>query len=289
MSSPRMHCPVCNSSDSSKLAGFVRVPLVKCQNCQVVYVPLIPTIEELNAEYDKYCRTPVFSPVSEARREELLDAFEPYRKTNKILDIGCGSGAILDQAKKRGWETYGTEFSDDAVSLCQERGHQMHQGVLNPSNYHVEDFDIIVSTEVVEHIANHQEEIPNMAKLLRRGGFLYLTTPNWNAISRVLLGEDWTVIHYPEHLVYFTPKTLREMFEREGFKEVWSNTSGVGLGRLKQAFLGGGSEGTRDVALDEKVRESMETNRLMGGVKTIINGALDVTGRGDALKAGFTR
>jgi len=253
----------------------------------VVYVPLIPTQAELELEYSKYIREAPTSQITVQRREEILDSFEPFRQTGKLLDIGCGSGGFLDQAKARGWDTYGTEFTDEAVELCSARGHKMSHGVLSPEHYQPSAFDVLISTEVLEHIANHQEEIPNMARIIRPGGFLYITTPNWNAFSRLLLGEKWTVIHYPEHLVYFTPNTLREMLERAGFRELWSVTSGIGLGRVKQAISGAKGGNVADAIFEERLRESMESNPVMAVLKRLTNGVLDATGRGDALKAGF--
>ncbi len=60
----------------------------------------------------------------------------------------------------------------------------MQEGKLNPKNYTDEEFDVITSFEVLEHINNPVEEIKIFHKLLRLGGLVYLTTPNFNSISR---------------------------------------------------------------------------------------------------------
>ena len=96
----------------------------------------------------------------------------------------------------------------------------MHQGKLNPENYEPRSFDVIISIEVIEHINNPREEIQNFKSILRSGGGVYLTTPNFNAASRMVLKEKWNVLAFPEHLCYYTPKTIKHLFQLQNFSAV---------------------------------------------------------------------
>jgi 2-polyprenyl-3-methyl-5-hydroxy-6-metoxy-1,4-benzoquinol methylase len=132
--------------------------------------------------------------------------------------VGCGIGYFLEEAKKRGWEVYGTEFTDEAIEICEAKGINMQKGVLSPEDFDPNSFDVITSFEVLEHINNPQEEITNFHKILRKGGLVYLTTPNFNSLLRYRLKSAYNVITYPEHLSYYTKRTIHRLFKNKGFK-----------------------------------------------------------------------
>src|SRR5947207_2946364 len=110
-------CLICDSHKISPLKGYEKHDLAKCKNCGFVFMRAIPTIEELKNHYDTYSydETQYLSPLTIDSYNSLLDEFEKFRKTNKILDVGCGVGFFLETAKKRGWEVYGTEYSKKAI------------------------------------------------------------------------------------------------------------------------------------------------------------------------------
>lgn len=297
-------CPLCGDRAFDDVSGFDRVELVKCRGCDAVFAPTIPSHEELVRHYAGYPRAEKeHSPVSVKRREELLDRFEPYRQTNRILDVGCDIGLILDQARARGWETFGTEFMLEAVEICDSHGHTMHLGPLEQADLEPGSFDVVVYTEVIEHITSQRAEFPLVYDLLRPGGLLYITTPNFDSISRRVLGDAWEVIEYPEHLVYFTPHTLREFMIRCGFEQVWCEATGVSVSRLLASLKLANPRGTaangnaalptrarkRDIRADELLRGSMEKSRALGQAKRAVNAFLDATSLGDSIKAGYRK
>lgn len=282
-------CLICKSKKLHQLKGFKKDHLVKCDACGFVFSERIPTQQELTEHYEGYGRNDYLSPITIKRYNELLDSFEPYRKTNKILDVGCGIGYFLEEAKKRGWEVHGTEYTDEAVKICSNKGIQIEQGVLDPSNYEQGSFDIITSFEVIEHIYNPQEELTNFHSLLRKGGLVYVTTPNFNSLLRYRLKADYNVICYPEHLSYYTPKTIRKVFKAAGFRSQKVETTGISLTRLRtskgesdQAFISESSD-------DEVLRNKMETKWHLQLAKKVINSMLTLIGKGDSLKGRFTK
>jgi 2-polyprenyl-3-methyl-5-hydroxy-6-metoxy-1,4-benzoquinol methylase len=282
-------CLVCDSSSIYSLEGYEATHLCKCNNCGFVFAQAIPTLEDLEKHYDGYSRNDYLSPITIKRYNELLDYFEPFRKTGKIIDVGCGIGYFLIEAKKRGWEVHGTEYTDEAIEICEKLGINMQKGKLDPSIYPPEIFDVITSFEVLEHINNPQEEIVNFNQILRKGGLVYLTTPNWNSLLRYRLKSAYNVITYPEHLSYYTKKTITRLFGSKGFKKHKVQTTGVSLTRLKtssgksdQAFISATSD-------DEVLRNKIEGNKLLQFAKNTLNGALSVLGVGDTVKGYFIK
>jgi 2-polyprenyl-3-methyl-5-hydroxy-6-metoxy-1,4-benzoquinol methylase len=283
------NCLICSSVRLNTLEDYKEAHLCKCKSCGFVFSQQIPTEQELINHYEGYGRNDYLSPLTIKRYNELLDEFEKYRKTGKIIDVGCGIGYFLDEAKKRGWEVYGTEFTDEAVDICSAKGINLHQGKLDSSNYDSGMFDIITSFEVLEHINNPIEELNNFNHIIRKGGLVYLTTPNFNSLLRYRLKSAYNVICYPEHLSYYTPRTLKKVFKLCGFNSQKIKTTGISLTRLKI------SQGKSDQAIisktsdDEKIRNKFETKWYLSLTKTIMNGVLTIIGKGDSLKGYFIK
>lgn len=287
------NCLVCNSSNFQPLKGYEDNWLQKCNDCQFVFTARIPTLKELIDHYSTYGRNDYLSPITIKRYHEILDFLEPFRKTNKLIDVGCGIGHFLQVAKERGWKVYGTEFTDEAIDICEQKGIIMQKGALDASKYTPEMFDVIVSFEVIEHINNPNEELNNFTQILRKGGGVYVTTPNFNAISRTYLKDKWSVIEYPEHLSYYTPKTLSHVFKKHGFNKKWIQTTGVSFTRLEAAKSMGAEKKKVDLVsnhtTDERLRSKMETNLLLKAAKATANFVLNTTKKGDSMKGLFVK
>jgi hypothetical protein len=116
-----------------------------------------------------------------------------------------------------------------------------------------------------------------------------LTTPNFNSLLRYKLKEKYNVITYPEHLSYYTPRTLNNLFNTCGFKKLNIQTTGISLTRLKtssgktsQAYISESSD-------DEKLRNNIESKKYMQLLKDTINFTLTLFGIGDSLKGWFIK
>ncbi|MEO6883794.1 MAG: class I SAM-dependent methyltransferase [Bacteroidia bacterium] len=281
-------CLLCNSDCLVELENYQHAYLVQCQKCNFVFGKRIPETTELIAHYQKYKRGGEISAITIKRYEELLDAFEKYRKTNKILDIGCGDGYFLEVAKKRGWQTFGTEFTDEAMETCVKKGITIHQGILNSANYSKDNFDVITSFEVIEHINNPQSELENIREILRLGGLFYFTTPNFNSISRLVLKQNWNVIEYPEHLSYYTPKTINVFFQKNNFRKIKLDTTGISIKRFKKSIQKNNFSNAQ-VDEDQELRGKIEQNILLKVIKNSINTLLSLFKMGDSIKGFYEK
>lgn len=281
-------CPLCQSTNKKQLIGYEKDYLVKCAKCSFVYCENIPSPDELNKYYLNYGSVHYLSPITVSRYEELLDGFEKFRKNNTILDVGCGSGYFLDVAKKKGWKVYGTEFSDHQVDKCSKKRITMKQGEISADMFENEYFDIITSFEVLEHTNNPQQQIRQINKLLRPGGALYLTTPNFNALYRLRLKGKYNIINYPEHLSYFTKKTLHHLLKTNGFKKSLLVSHGISISRIKTS-LGNKQDYISPESDDEKIRAAFEKNTFKKMIKRGLNSLFNLFGVGDKLKALYTK
>lgn len=277
-------CLSCGSTDLNPLgAEYEHAYLVKCASCGLVFGKRIPSETDLQHHYAQYVRDNSISPITVKRYEELLEQFESFRKTNRILDIGCGDGHFLAVAKRKGWEVVGTEYTDEAVKVCRAKGITIHQGDIR--TFSSDAFDVITSFEVLEHINNGPEHIRKISELLRKDGLFYFTTPNFNSFSRRWLGGKWKIIEYPEHLTYYTVRTISKLLQQNGFTKKSFLTSGFSPQRFKLSV----GTATRSGNSDEGLRTAIEEKVILRIAKKMINGILNLFRAGDTLKGFFVK
>lgn len=282
-------CLVCSSSKFRPLKEYQKAHLVKCSDCGFVFSGLIPSAQELEDCYGAYGRNDFLSPVTIKRYHEILDNFEPFRKTNRLIDVGCGIGYFLEEAKKRGWDVYGTEYTDQAMDICNGKGIKMSKGKLDPTHYELGAFDIVTSFEVLEHINNPIEEVKSFYKILRSGGLLYFTTPNFNAFERYYLKESYNVVCYPEHLSYYTKRTMNRLLSDNGFEKKDLLTTGISLTRIKTSQKTSDEKIVQSNNSDDKIRNLTEDKLWAKAIKNIVNALLNVSGLGNSLKGYYIR
>jgi len=284
------NCLICKGSELTTLQDYKKINLCKCKSCGFVFAKDIPCKKTLVEYYsNNYERTSYLSPITISRYNEILDRFEDFKKTGKLLDIGAGYGFFLEIARQRGWDVYGTELTDEAVNHCKEKGLKMFKGELQNIDFGDLEFDVIISIEVIEHINNPNEYLKKANEILRKGGKFYLTTPNYNSYLRYRLKEDYNVIEYPNHLCYYTRKTLAKLFNDNGFRTHNIQTTGISLTRLRTSKGKSDQEYVSETSDDEMVRYKIERNKTLRIGKRIANGILNLFKIGDSLKGSFIK
>lgn len=285
-------CLICESTRLKQMANYYeKHGLIKCQSCGLVFMERIPSPSELNSHYAQYAykSDAYLSPLTVDSYNLLLDEFEHYRMSNQILDVGCGRGFFLQEAKKRGWQVHGTEYSETAVQICSQEGLDVKQGKLDPSIFDRTDFDIITSFEVLEHINNPNEELQNINSLLRKGGLFFCTTPNFNSLLRFYLKADYDVINYPEHLTYYTKGTLNKVLKQNGFKKKKLLSTGISITRVKTSKKTSKEKLISKDSSDERLREIISRKWYLVFAKKIINQLLTFTQLGITLKGFYVK
>lgn len=109
---------------------------------------------------------------------DFVDRFLPKDDQVKILDIGCGSGLMLNDLEKVG-QTFGMDMSDEAISFSKEIfGGTVEKGALPDQVPYQEDFfDLITALDVIEHIDDDVGSISAIRDLLVPGGKCIFTVP----------------------------------------------------------------------------------------------------------------
>jgi len=142
------------------------------------------------------------------RQPYVLEGVTPGR----MLDVGCGSGDLLEQFAKRGWETYGIDPSASAAAAAAGRGATVHHGTLRDQPWEPGSFALISFQHALEHVDEPVDALKHASGLLQGGGLLVIDVPNWACWQRRLLFKSrWHPLELPRHLQHFSPRALQQI------------------------------------------------------------------------------
>jgi len=125
--------------------------------------------------------------------------------------------------------------------------------------------------------------------LLRKGGLFYCTTPNFNSLLRYYLKADYNIIAYPEHLSYYTKKTLNKVVQNNGFKKTKFLSTGISITRIQTSLNKSNEAYISESSADEKLRESINNKWYLGLIKKIVNQVLTLSNWGITLKGYYVK
>ena len=221
-------CPLCGSDAYDEIFVKEGFPFVRCSDCELVFSN--PQVDEslvLN-EYRTGVAADMWIDVLTSPRQveldrakfaEVADALEPYRGHGRLLDVGCSIGLFLDIARDRGWDGVGTEFGARALAYARdELGLNVLDVPLEDAGFEDGSFDAVALLSVLEHLNDPRAMIRSIKRVLKPGGALYVITPNVESLACRVLHERAATFDGRNHLVYFSPSTIRALFELEGFR-----------------------------------------------------------------------
>ncbi|MDH6602265.1 2-polyprenyl-3-methyl-5-hydroxy-6-metoxy-1,4-benzoquinol methylase [Myroides gitamensis] len=150
-----------------------------------------------------------------ALRKKVDLLFKQNNTVGSLLDIGCGTGDFLVEAKKRGWTTTGFEPNDKASELATKKGITIAKQLSDLPDH---SFDVITLWHVLEHIPNLEEQIIALRRLLKPEGKLILAVPNYKSYDAMHYKEYWAAFDVPRHIWHFSQKSIATIFAQFDFK-----------------------------------------------------------------------
>ena len=227
----RVDCPSCGASTHTELFVKSGYPIVRCDECSLVFSN--PQVEE-RVVLDEYreggsndlwvdvLTSPRQLELDRAKFEEILDELEPHRGEGRLLDVGTSIGLFLRLALDRGWTGRGTEFGRRALAYAHD---ELNVPVDDSPIEELEgEHDVVSVLSVLEHVNRPRDFLRHVSRLLKPGGAAYLIVPNVDSLATRVLHERAATFDGRNHLLYFSPATLRDLLAREGFEVVAMRT-----------------------------------------------------------------
>ncbi|MEP6712531.1 MAG: class I SAM-dependent methyltransferase [Ferruginibacter sp.] len=232
------HCPVCRSANISpalsakdNTVSSEIFSINKCQDCTAMFTQDVPAQEEIgkyyaSENYVSHSNTQkglvnrlyhiVRKKTLSAKRKLIIN--ETGIQRGKILDVGCGTGAFLNEMKNNGWHITGLEPDETARKNAMELF--AIQPLPSPEifNLAAESFDAITMWHVLEHVHQLQEYIARLKTLLTKKGKLFIAVPNYTSLDAAHYKDFWAAYDVPRHLYHFSPQSMKTLMEAHGLQ-----------------------------------------------------------------------
>ncbi|MBU0604819.1 MAG: class I SAM-dependent methyltransferase [Candidatus Omnitrophica bacterium] len=199
------------------------VRIVRCNRCGLIYANPRPAVRNLISAYSRMVDE-AYVEEGEGRRlsaQSILEILKKMNKGGRLLDVGCATGFLLDEARKAGWEASGVELSAWAVGYAKTALHieTIFHGILKNAGYPDNYFDAVIMKDSIEHLTDPVSVLIEIRRVLKPDGIICVNTPNIDSLTGRTLKARWWGVKQA-HLYYFTRKTLHAMLESAGFDPI---------------------------------------------------------------------
>jgi SAM-dependent methyltransferase len=254
-------CPLCGSTETrpwrrdcrdwQQVGMSQRFEYARCRRCDAHFLALRPRESELAkvyfagyAPYHEKARPMPKAPrahlvarlvaaplrgagaaiglVGRRRLDRMLSwAYTPEAPEEMLVDYGCGAPTFLDDARARGFNTIGVDFTDDVLKAVRARGHAAH--------FAGEDFERQVADQsvscvrmnhVLEHLYRPRDALAAIRAKIVRGGRLHIATPNPISFGSRIFRRRWHALDCPRHVILYRPHVLETLLGELGFHDI---------------------------------------------------------------------
>jgi SAM-dependent methyltransferase len=232
-------CPVCHAQEFSQRFAIKGMAIEACAACGLIVQNPQPSDDQLAAIYgsnyfigssetDRLGAQ--FDLVKRATAALQLDEIAGYLRAHRqasdglsLLEVGCGHGNMLLEARNRGYDVHGLEYSADAARIANRKlgVNAIRIGTIGQDTFAEDSFDICILADVIEHVRDPADFLRHVRRILKPGGVIFIATPSTDSWSARLLGRQW-MEYKPEHLFYFDRNSIERLLQSAGFDHIES-------------------------------------------------------------------
>lgn len=234
-------CPGCGGLDLHPKFLKENFEYKQCNLCQSVFCSPRPSNNTLNSFYEKsassaYWAKVFFPQVAEARREKL---FRPkaqkiaelvnrtgLKKELKICDVGAGYGIFLEELRQAlpGALLHAIEPGRELAEVCRKKGFETLEASAENSEKWAGRFDLVISSEVIEHVFSPQDFLQALGQLAKPDGIVLITGLGYEGFDILSLQENSKSVSPPHHINFLSIKGFDFLFRRANLhtRAIWT-------------------------------------------------------------------
>ena len=238
------NCPLCAAEDYFDRMHVHGMQLVECRQCGLLYSRNVFQAEtdaaqyqddEFMAAYDVLKRHSVYESLERLKSAYIYQTVSDLGvRSESILDIGCGNGALLKAFLVHGLSAHGIEINKEQAQQCQNENLAVVSGLYPrdlPESWR--DFNVITMLDVLEHVVEPLPFLRDISSRLATNGVVVIQVPNIDSLYVQLKGAAHPSFCHG-HWMYFNPATLDRLMERAGFIPLHMETIISELDQIRQ-------------------------------------------------------
>jgi methyltransferase family protein len=236
-------CPLCSAAASRATPLAYRsddFQIVQCRDCDLVYMDRLPPQHEFEDELawevssvshaaKRKTKYPILVALDRMTRfrmqlikREPKNVLARHVRPGPIVEVGCGAGLNLTPPPA-GFVPYGVEISRSLAAAADAAFRPFGGKCLQlPAEEGLQRFErgffhgaLLIG--YIEHEFYPRQALVRLRAALADDAAVVVKTPNFASLNRRLMGMRWSGFRFPDHVNYFTPRTLREIARRAGF------------------------------------------------------------------------
>jgi len=239
-------CPVCNCEDWKVISRDLYTPsnrYLRCKGCRSAFCSREFKADKIDDHYEKFyeCEgsfdNKFFAKASKHLlkiSKKYLDRLARFKKSGKLLDLGCGRGEFINIAQQLGrYECVGLDLSSRVATEAKELfGVNVVVGSFNAGLFKDEKFDVVYMRHIIEHVPNPHQFVADIKAVCAPGGVVVAHLPNdlsfTNVFKRFIypfrILKEYGSLNYPYHIVGYNPNSIKLLFEKFGFTHLETRT-----------------------------------------------------------------
>lgn len=193
--------------------------IVKCTNCQIIYVDEKLTQEQVSTYYE-VANDPLYFAEQDARRITFKKYLKKLPVKGRLLDIGTNTGLFVKIAQENGWDATGLEPNKWGVEYAKKNYKiNLINKPFEKGTFKKDSFDVVTMWDVIEHFTDPVSEMEKVYDIIKPGGVFAFSTVDPDSLFAKAMGTKWS--WYMEmHKVFLNTKAAEFYLKKVGFKKV---------------------------------------------------------------------